>query len=174
MKYRNFFYLILFGLLLLLSGCGEEHVNASEDSPFPEGVENGTVSRDFYAEMISFLEKHDDLESERGEYIIEANPSYDSSSNFEFRKSLIAHIEEYDANLDSLTLDAKTDEEKELSSLLDQIVAEKKEESKILDAAVSLNSKETYGLVLINQEDHKVLTDKLSSLIEQYKLGYNQ
>lgn len=174
MKAQFLLYLIVFFTLLLLSGCGEEQANASEDSPFPEGVENGTVSKDFYAEMISFLEKHDDLESERGEFIIEANPSYDSNSDLEFRKSLIAHIEEYDANLDSLTLDAKTDEEKELSSLLDQIIAEKKEESKILDAAVSLNSKQTYGLVLINQEDHKVLTDKLSSLIEEYKLGYNQ
>ncbi|MCM3709181.1 hypothetical protein [Sporosarcina luteola] len=119
-KLKSITLITLLAVTSLISACGVEKTNAeSKDiSNYPEGVQNGTVSIEYYDELISFLEleAQHQLMLEGMMDILDENPKliYSTEKVDEIRKS----ISSYNDFLINFNPVGTTEAEKEFSALI--------------------------------------------------------
>lgn len=172
---------LLFGLLSagLLIGCSAEAENGSvvesnTEVMTPEGVENGTVSQEFYNEIVRLYEEGEGLEIKQDEIIAMADPYFEKSGDIPFRKDAAQHTEDYEAFLDTLKFSPSNDSEDELTSKINEYVDAKKKEIEFIGVALSLgnSSPDSFGMLLQFQEKADLVESEMLTLLDKYKLGY--
>lgn len=112
-KWRGLLSILMFGIILTLTACDEYSADLSD---YPQAVQDGEMSAEFYDSAEEFYEKATEFTRESSEQL--------SSKNYDELKITLLEFNSY---LDSINMHPETSMEEELSKIFDDYIYAQKD-----------------------------------------------
>lgn len=166
---KNIFIVLLLSLIAMLGACSEEEGLITEDlSDYPSSVQDGTVSKEYYEQVVSFA-KFDNVYFELRKKMlgdIVSDPSLLNKSDI--MATFDSGLSDYDEFLNDLELNPTTDADKEMNEIVLDIKLKQLTANKLISSF--LKSKDMQLFLGASKEINLTTeqTEKLNSLMKEY------